>query len=103
MAERFEIVTETLDGHRKQLDDLTERLRGAVDAAKTVSMPTDAYGILCQPFRMMLDPVEQFGIQALQQASQAMTAVSGSVREAARGFHEQDQANADMLRQAGGE
>ncbi len=92
-----------LTAHAHQVDAIGDGIAQAIDAANQVSMPTDAYGILCQPFRMMLDPVEQFGIQALQQASQAMTAVSGSVRQAAAGFHEQDQAAADTLRQAGGE
>ena len=49
--------------HAKQLDAIGDGLQQAVDAANQVSMPTDAYGILCQPFRMMLDPVEQYGVQ----------------------------------------
>ena len=92
-----------LTAHAHQLDGIGDGIRQAIDAANQVSMPTDAYGILCQPFRMMLDPIEQYGIKALQDASQAMTAVSGDVRQAAMGFAANDQDAADALRKAGGE
>jgi hypothetical protein len=98
MAEQFEIVTETLDGHRKQLDDLTERLRGAVDAAKTVSLPTDAYGILCQPFRMLLDPVEQWGLDALGGAVEAMDASATSVNDTVKQYREMDESVRDSFK-----
>jgi hypothetical protein len=98
MAERFEIVTETLDGHRKQLDDLTERLRGAVDAAKTVSMPTDAYGILCQPFRMLLDPVEQWGLDALGGAVEAMDSAATSVNDTVKQYRQMDESVSDSFK-----
>ncbi|PRY42270.1 type VII secretion target [Umezawaea tangerina] len=91
MAEKFDIVPETLDGHRKQLDDLGERLRGALDAARTVSMPTDAYGILCQPFRMMLDPVEQWGLDALNGAVEAMDTTANSVNDTVKQYRTVDE------------
>jgi hypothetical protein len=77
----FEIVADTLDGHTRSLGDLTERLRGAADAAAQVSMPTDAYGIICQPFRMMLDPVEQWGLDALKGAVDSMTATAKGIKD----------------------
>ncbi|HEX6345680.1 type VII secretion target [Umezawaea sp.] len=98
MAEQFEVLGETLDGHRKQLDDLSERLRGALDAARTVSMPTDAYGILCQPFRMMLDPVEQWGLDALNGAVEAMDATATGVNTTVKQYRQQDDAVADSFR-----
>ena len=98
MAERFEVVGETLDGHRKQLDDLSERLRGALDAARTVSMPTDAYGILCQPFRMMLDPVEQWGLDALNGAVEAMDSAATGVNDTVKQYRQQDDVVADSFR-----
>ncbi|WP_158852011.1 type VII secretion target [Saccharothrix deserti] len=94
----FEIVSETLDAHNKQLDDLSARLQGAVDAAKTVSMPTDAYGIICQPFRMMLDPVEQFGLDALQGAVEAMEAAGKAVKDTVNQYREMEEAIQDSFR-----
>lgn len=84
-----------LTAHAHQLDGIADGLNQAVDAANQVSMPTDAYGILCQPFRMMLDPVEQYGIKALKDAVTAMTTVSGNVREAAKTYHEYEQGVTD--------
>jgi hypothetical protein len=91
-----------LTAHAKQLDAIGDGLQQAVDAANQVSMPTDAYGILCQPFRMLLDPVEQYGIDALKDAVQAMTAVSGKVREAAAAYRRYETGVADDLNKSAG-
>lgn len=87
-----------LDAHAKQIDGIADSLKGAVDAAQQVSMPTDAYGILCQPFRMMLDPVEQFGIDSLTKAVEAATAVANNVRSASNAYRTQDETFAGELK-----
>ncbi|GAA3462178.1 type VII secretion target [Saccharothrix longispora] len=97
----FEIVADNLDAHGKQLTDLGTRLQGAVDAARAVSMPTDAYGIICQPFRMMLDPVEQWGLDALQGAVGAMEAAGESVRDTVAQYREMEDAIRDGFGSAG--
>lgn len=84
----FGVTADALDAHAKALDGLQGRLQTAVDAAKSVSMPTDAYGIICQPFRMMLDPVEQWGLDALSGAAQSMEATAQGIRETAKQYHE---------------
>ncbi|WP_018683735.1 type VII secretion target [Actinokineospora enzanensis] len=86
-----------LTAHAGQLDQFTSDLHRTVDAANQVSMPTDAYGILCQPFRMMLDPVEQYGIDTLTKTVEAMEAVSGRVRETARAYRETEDTNTSNL------
>ncbi|WP_307867607.1 type VII secretion target [Umezawaea beigongshangensis] len=98
MAGGWEVVADELDGHGKQLLDLSDRLQTAIDAAKQVSMPTDAYGILCQPFRLMLDPVEQWGLDALQGAVDAVSATSEQVKTTAQGYHRLDQGGANVVR-----
>jgi hypothetical protein len=90
MAESFEIGAD-LSSHAQQLDGVTDLLRQAIDAARQVSMPTDAYGILCQPFRMMLDPVEQYGIDALNDAVTAMESVAGGVRRSVENYQNLDE------------
>ncbi|RKT55133.1 type VII secretion target [Saccharothrix australiensis] len=94
----FEIVAETLEGHGKQLDDLGSRIQTAVQAAQSVSMPTDAYGIICQPFRMMLDPVEQWGLEALQGAVAAMEAAGKAVRDTVTQYREIEDSVRDSFR-----
>ncbi|HEX7306548.1 type VII secretion target [Lentzea sp.] len=82
----FNVTSDVLEAHAKALEGLHGRLQGAVDAANTVSMPTDAYGIICQPFRMLLDPVEQWGMNALKGVADAMDATSKKVTETAKHY-----------------
>ncbi|MEC3979851.1 type VII secretion target [Amycolatopsis sp. H20-H5] len=84
-AAGFEVGAD-LTAHAGQLDGVTDALRQAVDAANQVSMPTDAYGILCQPFRALLDPVEEYGLNALKEAVSAMESAAGKVRTAAQAY-----------------
>ncbi|MEU3274214.1 type VII secretion target [Saccharomonospora sp. NPDC006951] len=81
----FELGSD-LAAHATQIDSCAEGIMEAVEAARQVSMPTDAYGILCQPFRMLLDPVEQSGIDALNEAVDAMTATAEKVRNASESY-----------------
>lgn len=82
----FNVTSDVLEAHAKALEGLHGRLQGAVDAANTVSMPTDAYGIICQPFRMLLDPVENWGLNALKGAAEAMDATAKKITETAKHY-----------------
>ncbi|CAM2980175.1 type VII secretion target [Saccharomonospora xinjiangensis] len=93
----FEVGAD-LDAHATQLDAVVDQLTQALEAAQQVSMPTDAYGILCQPFRMMLDPVEQFGIDALSDSVEAMQATADKVRKAAEQYRTTDETYRDSMR-----
>ncbi|NKE59908.1 ESX-1 secretion-associated protein [Lentzea sp. PSKA42] len=82
----FHVTSDVLEAHAKALEGLHGRLQGAVDAANTVSMPTDAYGIICQPFRMLLDPVEQWGMDALKGVAEAMDSTAKKITETAKDY-----------------
>ncbi|MFC3894690.1 type VII secretion target [Lentzea rhizosphaerae] len=82
----FHVTSDVLEAHAKALEGLHGRLQGAVDAANTVSMPTDAYGIICQPFRMLLDPVEQWGMNALKGVAEAMDSTAKKISETAKDY-----------------
>ena len=82
----FNVTSDVLEAHAKALQALHGPLQGAVDAANTVSMPTDAYGIICQPFRMLLDPVENWGMDALKGVAEAMDATAKKVTETAKQY-----------------
>lgn len=97
-ADGFQIGVD-LTAHSQQLSGIMDSLAQAVDAARQVSMPTDAYGILCQPFRMMLDPVEKYGIDALKDAVDAMETASGQVKATATQYETMDQGHAAALRE----
>lgn len=72
----------------------------ARQAALSVSVPTDAFGILCQFFPPMLDPVEQGGVDALTDGVGALDATVTSLQNAAVAYREQEAANVDLLRAA---
>lgn len=88
-----------LTAHAQQLSGVMDALAQAMDAAQQVSMPTDAYGILCQPFRMMLDPVEKYGIDALEKAVDAMDAASNEIRSTADWYQGMDDESAAAFRE----
>lgn len=93
----FNVTSDVLEAHAKALEGLHGRLQGAVDAANTVSMPTDAYGIICQPFRMLLDPVENWGMNALKGVAEAMDSTAKRVTETAKHYQAvEDQIAATM-------
>lgn len=85
MAGGYEVITEALVGHATSLGRIADQLSTALDAANTVSMPRDAYGVICQFFPPMIDPIEQSGVTTIQQSVTAMnetiTAVNTTARE----------------------
>jgi excreted virulence factor EspC (type VII ESX diderm) len=81
MGDGFEILSGELDGHAGKVDALTDRMRTAVDAANTVTMNNDAYGVVCQPFAMLLQPFEEWGVRTLQQAADALEDSAKKVRD----------------------
>ncbi|MDX8035622.1 type VII secretion target [Lentzea sp. BCCO 10_0856] len=94
----FNVTSDVLEAHAKALEGLHGRLQGAMDAANTVSMPTDAYGIICQPFRMLLDPVEQWGMNALKGVAEAMDSTAKKVTETAKHYQEVEDQIAKSLK-----
>ncbi|SDG91348.1 Excreted virulence factor EspC, type VII ESX diderm [Lentzea fradiae] len=94
----FQVTSDVLEAHAKALEGLHGRLQAAVDAANTVSMPTDAYGIICQPFRMLLDPVEQWGTDALKGVAEAMDATSKKVTDTAKQYQTVEDQIANSLK-----
>lgn len=96
-ADGFQIGVD-LTAHSQQLKGVMDALAQASDAARTVSMPTDAYGILCQPFRMMLDPVEKWGLDALQKAVDATETASEQVNTVAKQYQDSEDVSAKAFR-----
>ena len=94
----FNVTSDVLEAHAKALQGLHGRLQRAVDAANTVSMPTDAYGIICQPFRMLLDPVEQWGMDALKGVAEAMDSTAKQVTETAKHYQAVEDQIANTLK-----
>lgn len=94
----FELVPEELRAHASRLDGIRDRLSTALDAARTVSLPTGAYGVICQFFPPMVDPIEQMGMDAIGEAATAVEATAAEIRETAKAYDAVDDANRQAFR-----
>ncbi|CAM3703548.1 type VII secretion target [Kibdelosporangium persicum] len=88
----FEVVVDDLRGHASHLNGLMDRLGTAIDAANTVSMSDEAYGLLCSFLPLIINPMEQEGLKSLRAASEAVGTTAGNVRLAADRYEQVDQA-----------
>jgi uncharacterized protein YukE len=94
MPDGYEVLTGELDTHAGRVDGIADRLRAAVDAARTVSMNDGAYGVICQPFAMLVNPFEQMGVNALSTAVETVTEHAATLRQTARTYDTQEAAEA---------
>ncbi|KAA9165622.1 ESX-1 secretion-associated protein [Amycolatopsis acidicola] len=91
----FEVVPDELRTHASHLDGLVDRLNTAVDAAKTVTMDNEAYGLICSFLPPIINATcQQDATDALNAAVEGMTTTADNVRTAASGYDEQDKAAA---------
>ena len=97
MADQYEVITDALREHAKRVDAAADRVVQAVDAARQMSLPTDAYGIYCQTLPMMLNPLQHMGTTALDSGVKSLNAAAANVRATAVDYAEIDDANAMAL------
>lgn len=94
----YEVLSGELFSHAGKVEALAGRLRTAADAANTVTMDNSAYGVVCQPFAMMLQPFEELGVRTLRQAADAVADTAGKVRDTAEYYDSTDSATAGSLK-----
>jgi Excreted virulence factor EspC, type VII ESX diderm len=94
----YEVLTGELETHAGKIDAFSDRLRTAGDAARQVTMNDSAYGVVCQPFALMLQPFEELGVRTLQQSVAAMVDTARKVRDTATSYTGSDTAEAARLR-----
>lgn len=99
----YEVLQDELDTHAGKVDALAERLKTAVGAARQVTMDNSAYGVICQPFAMLLDPFEQWGVKALEKAEESVEGTAGKVRDAVKAYSGRDEDASKDLKKAGGD
>jgi hypothetical protein len=92
MPDEFEVLTDELTAHAGKVDGLTDRMRTAVDAANTVTMNNDAYGVVCQPFALLLQPFEEWGVRTLRQAADTIADSAKKVRDTTQSYTTTDAA-----------
>lgn len=97
MPDEMNVVIENLRAHASRVDGVVDGLNVAVDASQEVTLSSEAYGILCQPFALMLLPVQAYGVQALQKAVEAVTDTAENVRTTASNYESVDNENAGQI------
>ena len=91
MSEQFGVTPEALAAHGTGLEAVRSALQQALDAARTVSLPGDAYGVICQFFPPLIDPVEADGMDTLSAGVDAVArAIDGVGTTAAEYRHVED-------------
>ena len=98
----YEVLTAALAGHAGNVGSLCERLDQAVDAAREVSLPTDAYGVFCQLLPALLNPLQHSGVGALESTAQRLSTTADSIKGTARDYAATDDGATLALHQAGG-
>ncbi|MGH3753396.1 MAG: type VII secretion target [Pseudonocardiaceae bacterium] len=102
MSDQYEVVTEALREHAKKIGGFADRLAQAVDAAREVSLPTDAYGLCCQILPAMLHPLQDIGGAALGSGAARLATTAADVLDTAEGYAAVDDHNALALHRATG-
>lgn len=90
MTGGYEVLTGELDAHAKKIDAYAQRLQAAVDAARQVTMNNDAYGVICQPFAMLLQPFEEMGVNALAKGVESVNETAQGMRDTVKSYNEQE-------------
>lgn len=90
----FEVVADELTTHASHVDGLADRLGTAQDAAKTVGMSDQAYGLLCQFLPPFISPMEEKASAAIDAATDAVKTTAENVRTTASDYQEGDEAQA---------
>jgi hypothetical protein len=97
----FEVLDEELGKHENKVRGFADRMKTAAGAAQQVTMDNSAYGVICQPFALLLDPFEQMGVRALQEAVDSINGSADKVRDAAKAYRQQDDSSVDAIKKAG--
>ncbi|MFN2479090.1 MAG: type VII secretion target [Pseudonocardiaceae bacterium] len=97
MGDQYEVLTEALREHAKKVDRISDKLAEAVDAAREMSLPTDAYGSYCQTLPMMLNPLQSLGATTLDGSAERLRSTATDIRATAVDYADIDDANAMAL------
>lgn len=93
MTDGYGVLSTELRGHAARTNGLLDRLDQAISAAQTVSMPDDAYGIICQFLPPVINPLEQRGIEGITAARAGMAEAAAGVQSSADTYDTHEQAN----------
>ncbi|NEW42192.1 hypothetical protein GV794_09930 [Nocardia cyriacigeorgica] len=101
-AQSVQVEPDELRTHATNVEGLNSPMGQALEAAKAVSAPSDAFGKLCAFLPpLFVDSVETDGITALETAITALTEDAAKLRASADSFAQADGSNAAAVKAAG--
>ncbi|NJC70962.1 ESX-1 secretion-associated protein [Planosporangium thailandense] len=91
---QFEVVADALRQHANAVEAIADHIETARAAGAQVRLGRGAYGMLpvCQMISMLLDPIQQRGVDALAAARDALHGSADAVRTAATRYDATDAA-----------
>lgn len=90
MSNVVDVVTGEMRQHASRLERIARDGERGVEAARTVSVEGDAFGLLCSFLGSALNPVEAVGVLTTQGAVAGIDGMAASVRGLATLFEETD-------------
>jgi len=96
MSDQYEVLTEALREHAKNVHGVADRLAQAADAAQ-VSLPVDTYGVYCQILPAVLNPLQDLGAAALGSCARSLTTTATKIKDTAEDYAAVDDRNALAL------
>jgi hypothetical protein len=90
-SDGYQVRTNELDAHAKNVRQVASQLDQALSAAQQVTMGVQAYGLICGPlFVPMVLAVSTPGLVTLGLAAQAMNDVAGGVTDTVTSYRNVD-------------
>jgi hypothetical protein len=100
MADRYEVLTESLTKHAGTVDRIADQVAQAAAAGHQMGLPSDAYGRLCVDLPAMLNPLQELGALALTACAKQLNGAAAEIRATAQDYAAVDEVNALALRRA---
>ncbi|MGH3886367.1 MAG: type VII secretion target [Pseudonocardiaceae bacterium] len=101
MSDQYEVLTEALAEHAKDVHGFADRVVQAAEAAR-VSLPVDTYGVYCQVLPAILNPLQDIGAAALGGCATRLGTIAMNVKDTAGDYAAVDDRNALALHRAKG-
>jgi hypothetical protein len=91
-GEQFNVMADGLRAHAGSVNRIADAVETARAAGAQVKLGREAYGKLpsCQMIAMLLDPIQQYGVDALAAAVDALQSSADALRSAATGYDTTD-------------
>jgi hypothetical protein len=96
MSDQYEVLTEALREHAKNVHSVADRVAQVADAAQ-VSLPVDAYGVYCQILPAVLNPLQDLGATTLGSCARNLATTATKVKDTAEDYAAVDDRNALAL------